>query len=177
MIWRAVSLDDSTSVHYFCLSMQVALGWTSLAPYTLTIDDTSYGCDTDLETTMHLSSIPISSFLTFPGQRMSLERDMDAVWTYDIEYSAILEQTGQRSYPHCIAGEGLVPSDEFGGMEHFRDFVEGQRSSDATLRNFYCNWARELDADPDLYFNPFDINDINERLLTAKEEWAFDYEE
>lgn len=103
----------------------------------------------------------MKEFLRLPGERFRFEIHSDAVWQYHVEFTGLADGSVFDS-PRCLLGDGAMPHDDFGGNNGFADFLSHSKST--PIDEYYREWAEEIAANGSLYYDDFDIRDINRRL-------------
>lgn len=163
-IWRRVAVSSDTTLHDLAGALQIVLGW-SPTDYTLIIEGKKYRGTEDGG-----SAVPIGLVMTAVGQRFAIERQGDVTWTYDVQYVGTVDDA-EATRPRCIDGQGGVPTDEFGGLQQFRDFLDGQTDSSADLRQWFREWKNEAEERGGVWFHEFVIEETNDRLAAMRDEW------
>lgn len=111
----------------------------------------------------------IRDVLRLPGERFRFEIHSDAVWQYEVELTGVADGAGMDASSRCVSGEGAMPHDYFGGNESFADFLMGSHSKSASVADHYREWADEVSANGNLYYDDFNLADINRRLWNIEE--------
>ena len=68
--------------------------------------------------------IPITRYLTDPGQVIEYEYDFGDSWVHEILFEGILIKEKDIKYPLCLAGERACPPEDCGGVPGYYNILE-----------------------------------------------------
>lgn len=154
-----ISLSDLGAILQVCVGREY-LGHARLRFDKETIS-ADYGVDGDDKPKSDRSLV---DFIDLPGQRFGFEMSCDATWRFDVELTAVSDDVRGVSSPQCVAGEGAMPDDWFGGNAEYAEFLGGIKNKSASISDAYKEMSDEVAAAHRIYYTDFDREGVNEAL-------------
>ncbi len=150
-------VSPGTSLRDLGMVLEVCFGWTYPS-------DAEFRFGNAIVLVRHESTelaSPLSDFIRLPGQRFRIEIRSESDWAFDAEFAGIAS-SGRKA--RCLAGEGAMPDDWFGGNSKYADFLQGQHSKSASTADWYRELADEVAAGRRQNFRDFDVPEINRQF-------------
>jgi len=132
-IWRRIQVPANYSFWDFHVAIQDSMGWLDChlhefrIPAPLDNEIVLIGIpDDDWGEVSVLPGweVPITSYLTEPGQAVEYEYDFGDSWTHEILLEAILVKEEGSKYPKCLAGERACPPEDCGSVPGYYGLLE-----------------------------------------------------
>lgn len=135
-IWRRFQVEDCT-LDRFHHVVRVMVGWTmDVEPHRFEFGGVQYGPRTYDDTPVpgdHVDEATVFLHQLFPaGAAPSAGRyeyEFRARWQHELAFEGHRDWDFDADYPACLGGERACPPEESGGVEGYRQFLEG-RSTD-----------------------------------------------
>ena len=176
-VWRRIVIPSNFTFHHFHQAIQDAFGWENMHLYQFEKSPFCHGWriavpneyDMDFE---FRSSDSRNTLVLDYIQMMGLKKfvyvyDFGDSWVHDITLEEISEND-MFAYPVCLAGKGLCPPEDCGGVWGYEDMkqllLEALNSEEAQQYRGWLCLSDEEDFDPQY----FDIDEVNDMLRSIE---------
>lgn len=176
-VWRRIVIPSNFTFHHFHQAIQDAFGWENVHLYQFEKSPFCHGWriavpneyDMDFEFRSSDSrNTLVLDFIKMMGlKKFVYVYDFGDSWVHDITLEDIAEND-MFAYPVCLAGKGLCPPEDCGGVWGYEDMkqllLEAPNSEEAQqYREWLC-----LDDEKDFDPKNFDIDEVNDMLRSIE---------
>jgi len=126
-IWRSIIVSAQSDFWDLHVAIQDAMGWEDRHLHQFTVDDLETGSRQligvpDDNNYYGVNDIvagwdqPIAPFFEVGGPPALYTYDFGDDWQHAVILESVLNDTGSESVPRCLAGEGVCPPEDCGGV-------------------------------------------------------------
>ena len=165
LIWRRLSVPDSTSIAELHYILQIAMGWEDYHLHRFQIYAKDYGISQigGLGFADNPWAVRLADFGFRGRDRFEYQYDFGDNWEHDLRIEAIVEPDPKKTYPFCIDGKRAGPPEDCGGAWQYMHLLHVLKSRGSPEKRELREWLGQS-------FDPaaFTRRDIN-AALKAKE--------
>lgn len=132
-IWRRIQVPANYNFWDLHVAIQDSMGWLDCHLHVFSLfnkqkrESLLIGIpqdEWDGESVMPGWEVPITAYLTEPGQTVGYEYDFGDSWNHEILLEAILPRGKGIKYPKCIGGERACPPEDCGSVPGYYGLLE-----------------------------------------------------
>jgi hypothetical protein len=167
-IYRQLQVRSDISLFELHCIIQIALGWTHSHLYQFIRGDLVFGIlmddfKNDFPDTIDANHVPLAGVLKRPGQVINYLYDFGDHWEHKVQLNRHLPTEKDKFYPVCIAGEGVCPPEDCGGIHGYYEMMEVLKDANHPEHKDTKTWAGRN------YLNKqFDLIAVNKKLRKIK---------
>ncbi len=148
-IWRLIDVPGSYSFWDLHVAIQDAMGWLDYhlhlfksAPRKGPVVSIGIPDDELDDEILPAWEVPISRYLTSPGDALEYDYDFGDDWSHEIELLEILAKDRGTKYPLCIDGAGACPPEDCGGVPGYYELLEALADLDHAEHEDMVEWLK-----------------------------------
>ncbi|MDC9582577.1 plasmid pRiA4b ORF-3 family protein [Xenorhabdus sp. PR6a] len=152
-VWRRLRVSNQLTLNEFHYVIQDAMGWKNAHLHSFNLSEI------DIPEEQY-DQLRIGVFLEDVGDELNYQYDFGDDWFHQITVEKILSK--DIIQPEVIAGNGLCPAEDSGGIWHWNDLLKLRKKK--VLSEEEAEELEYVGLSPDKSLEPFDKQQANKRL-------------
>jgi len=138
-VWRRLQVPATYSFWDLHVALQDAMGWLDYHLHAFRVRPKHKSRTTEIgipddecgdDKVLPGWEVPVVEHFSQPGQSVLYEYDFGDGWEHEVLLEGILLKEKGVKYPHCLAGDGVCPPEDCGGVQGYENLLEVLRQPD-----------------------------------------------
>jgi hypothetical protein len=126
MIWRRLLIMNNSSLADLHHAIQISMGWSNTYLHQFDIWGKAYGIyyDGGISFPDNARKVCLQDFHFRINEKFAYEYNFFDHWEHEVRFEKVLPFDPKRTYPFCIGGHYVAPSEEGGGPNAFMELMD-----------------------------------------------------